>query len=720
MGWNTRRCFFSVLTHAERFSAPIRARQGQQTLVAIAVLCAAFCFPSDVYSSGSEWNGSQDDLQVSVDYRWPGCRVGGYYPLRIRLTNRGPSRTIEAKYAPSNSYPVPTVTRRIKIDQNSTAPFTLLIPLVSSYGHGWLTFADETGDLESLRHSLSLPEADLTNSRPSLLVVSNRPIDCSAFESSASTTFGSSRSLTSDNELVSPSRLPENWLAYTGVDMIAIERDSLESLSNEKRAALTQWVHAGGSLIVHVVGEKPKALTELDELLELHKSVDARGWVVMDQGLDGNPLRDPSSAFQDTQAPLEELTLEELVALPGGRMVEEPKWFPADVKGQEQNWIKQLSLRRVGFGSIVALEQTFESGSTLDWTLLFNTLGAQNIRSGSRLGVAGRSDNSEFLHFVIPGIQSIPPIAFLIFISVFTFIIGPLNYFFLAKRRHLNLLVVTIPVLALATSVLLFGYSAVAHGFGIKSRLRSVTILDQGNQTAVSITRMALYAGSAPSEGLRFSTSTAVIPIYPSGSTFEYGSVDWTKEQALETGWLRSRTRTQFLTTSVRPERGRLTINSTANSGEIKNGLEWDVEGLLVVDAKGELFYGENIAAGSAGTLAPLSIEHCKQFTKLLIRSTPAEPTNLENQHDARMFDDFGRRRRYYSEQVSFHVSTSGVERRINGLRNLIAIRSQSEDVKHKLPDRTYYGFVKQTPGIELGVDDVDIVDEWHLVIGHY
>ena len=90
------------------------------------------------------------------------------------------------------------------------------------------------------------------------------------------------------------------------------------------------------------------------------------------------------------------------------------------------------------------------------------------------------------------GVKGVPTTAFLVLMTLFTIIIGPVNYIFLVRRKQQYLLLITIPVFALMTSLSLFGYSVVAHGFGVKSRLRSMTILDQQSRTAVTTSRIAL------------------------------------------------------------------------------------------------------------------------------------------------------------------------------------------------------------------------------------
>jgi hypothetical protein len=687
------------------------------SFLVLVVACTGVLWQTaDVHASGSTWNGAESDLQVSVDFRWAGCRIGGYFPIRIRMTNRGPTRTVTTTFdSAASGLAMPTVTRTVKVNQNATASFSLLIPMVTAHNYGSLTFSDESGDLETLTPTIGLPDVDMNNTSPSLLVIANQLVDSTSFGAAVVQKFGTSRSHrsspSSDFEIIPPSFLPVTWLAYSGLDIVAIEKASLELITNDNRSALVKWVHAGGSLIVYKVGIDPSDRDAVDKLLELDDALYTRGWkpADLDQRANAHIAAVPNQEQTDIGAAIrEEAGLE-------------PAQHVNQIMPGAFRWnADSFSIRNVALGRVIAFqEQPFE-GTTNDWAWLFSSIDPtlQQLRQAYRLGVAGRGDNKDFLQFVIPGIRSVPPIAFLIFISIFTFLIGPLNYFLLARRNRLNLLVITIPVVAIATSVCLFGYSAVAHGFGIKSRLRSITFLDQGTQTAVVSTRMSLYAGSAPSAGLSFSTDTSVIPIRAKQTTFEYGSVDWTKEQALRSGWLRSRTRTQFLTTTVRPERGRLTIKSNEKSADIKNGLEWDIDGMMIVDDVGNKFFVENIPAGEAGTADRLSKKTASRFHKLLARSRPKDPEDLEHLHDAEMFNSFSPRARYYYRQQSeFHASSGWLELLILGLTNYLY---QYPVNNTDFATRTYWALVKKNPSIEMGVESVDIVDEWHIVIGHY
>lgn len=694
-------------------------------VLAILAICSAVAFPQrNAKAGGDQYGASEADIQMSVDYRWAGGAVGGYYPIRIAMQNRGLSRELEISFEPLHRTKLPTVSRRIAVDQNASVSFTLLIPLTGHGNYGSLTVSHDGRRLEKLQNTITLPDMDFQDSRPALLAISKAPLAMQPLEGAitsltssghSSRSYGYGYGKSEDNQTIEPFRLPETWLAYSSVDLVAISLEDFSTIAEPERAAILDWTRTGGNLLVFSVGEPVSSSRKLAELTEARTQSASVKWLAADPGkqqaipvvhLDqyGNPVPSPTEA---------------LIEMPVVEESEAAVQEKTDSTSQNQfTWPTDrapFEIREFGQGRLIGfIDNPFSKGTTQDWGWLLKSFPFKDLWLTARLGVAGRLDNAEFLEFLIPGIRSVPVMAFLVFISLFTFVIGPLNYFVLARKKKLNFLVVTIPAIAVVTSLFLFGYSALSHGFSVKSRIRSLTIIDQGNNKAVSTARLALYAGMTPSTGLSFSPSTLIMPIRPSGEEFESARTDWTETQWLRSGWLRSRTRTQFLTKNVRPERGRLTVAAgTADELPVTNGLEWEIESLVVTDKDGQAWFGSDLAAGSGRPLSRINDSNRLEFCKLMDRSAPAKPEELQNENDIRSLSSssiFGYRRYGYSE--AFHVSQSQMERTIAELRRNV---ERSEP----LPPNTYYALLKDAPTIEFGTE-VDVVDSWHLVIGSY
>jgi hypothetical protein len=263
----------------------------------------------------------------------------------------------------------------------------------------------------------------------------------------------------------------------------------------------------------------------------------------------------------------------------------------------------------------------------------------------------------------------------------------------------------------------LFGYSAAAHGFGVKSRVRSFTYLDQGTNAAVSMSRIALFAGLAPSGGLRFSPEAAVFPLR-GNEAHSASRVDWTETQAFQSGWLPSRTRTQFLTLAHRTERGRLQVEPMGDGRlKVSNGLEWDVESLLVSDDDGRLYSGGSLPAGAAGELVAARERALSDFAGLLGRHPLETPKSLSS--EARSYNVFGGltpvSSNYEPERPRSDAGENLMERRLDGLQ--AALRRET---KPALQRRSYVAVLGEDPGIEMGVERTAEQAGYHVLMGSY
>ena len=292
-----------------------------------------------------------------------------------------------------------------------------------------------------------------------MLVVSSRPVDCTGYIAAAGGSpdamrFGAlpATDASALAEVVPPDSLPDSWIDYSGLDFVAISRDDLADLKPSVRSAVLKWVHCGGNLIVHQAGKTSKDVETLERLLELNENaaVGAR-W---------------------TES--------------GGRNTPSP-----------------FATRQLMLGLVCAFPDQLPD-SPIAWSAFLSSVGEPRFSWMQRHGIAPDFGTEEFFNFMNPGIRGVPVYGFMVLITAFAVLIGPVNYFYLRRKRLLWLLLVTVPATALVTSVLLVGYSVAAHGFSIRSRIRSLTVLDQKSHSAVTVARLALFAGLAPRAACSF------------------------------------------------------------------------------------------------------------------------------------------------------------------------------------------------------------------------
>jgi hypothetical protein len=695
--------------------------------------------PSALYAAGSESSRRAHDLQLSVDSRWAGGANGGYYPIRIRLTNFARPRSLEFVFGDSggSGSRAPSVSRVVTIDQNATQQFSLSIPLVAESTYGQLRVYENGRDLEELSQHVALPDAQRGwADRPSLLVISPTPaaVDCTKFEQAveALTSGGATPrhawmgggavgTRSNDFQVIPPQMLPEAWIDYTALDIVAIPLAALDKVPVESRSALLKWTSSGGTLVVYDVGGPADQSADLARLLDvasrppqqktwrhadpaLHKPI-----TIVTEGVVGGI---PGTGFT-TMAPAPTLPAaanpadEQTKAI---NLANTPVWPVAPDAFSRLDYLA---------GQVYAFPASPFPGAAVDWAWWLGSAKIQNLKWTSRYGNSSRQRHPDFFTYLIPGVGAVPVLAFVFLISIFAIVIGPVNYFVVWRRKQLYLLVLTIPVIAFLTSGALFGYAVIADGFGVQSRLRSFTVLDQHSKTAVSFNRISLYAGIVPSAGLKFSPDTAVFPIWPENSTFESGSLDWTNTQHLARGWLRSRTPAQFETISVRSERGRVDVKP-AGAGEIEvaNGLPWNIDVLIVKDEAGRIYAARKLPAGAsmkAGTAASESI----QALSSALSADPLQAPPGAGTSEYNPFDRASRRTMMYypynDQQTPASFGTSQLETYLKMLT-----RPAQEPAAGGLPPRTWLAVLSSNPEIELGVESTRASAGLQVVMGYY
>jgi hypothetical protein len=561
----------------------------------------------------------------------------------------------------------------------------------------------------------------MSPSPPAILVISPAAVDCGRFVDAsnhlvASTPAGRlGRIGTVDAsllaEVVQSTLLPESWIDYSGLDFLAISREELERLEHPARTAILKWVQSGGNLLIYDVGNEAQALTRLDRLIEApEQPAGAAAW----QG--AVPSERPSGEIKDE--PVEETTYS-FPGAPATRFGRTKPSKPADKasKPAESPWKggkDAFRHRELMLGTVYAFPENPFPGTINDWLWLCKSCGDERWSWTARHGTSPHMGSKDFYKFMNAGIHGVPTVAFLVLITLFSIVIGPVNYVYLSRKKMLWLLLFTVPAMAVTTSVLLVGYSVAVHGFSIKSRIRSLTVLDQHNRTAVTMARLALFAGLAPPGGMRFSPETAVFPVIPTTNEPTGGYVDWTQTQNLASGWLPARTRTQFFTVRNAEQRSRVELKPAADkSVEFWNGLPWELEMIVVADDAGRLYLARSVAAGATTALSQPSAEDLKEFVELLKRNAPALPAGFVEPTPSA----FGGPRAFMAYAMRGPMTTDFAS---NLMERRIARWCTELPHKKGLPPRSYVAVVRENPGVETGVSSTTDQLSLHLLNGSF
>ncbi len=453
-------------------------------------------------------------------------------------------------------------------------------------------------------------------------------------------------------EMRPPSDLPTKWIDYTCFDLTFVSWDDLNSLVNshpDKWRAIRDWVATGPTLCVYDMPLDAQPLKELEELLELPSITDSdgepsalRGWSLPDktqggrqtvQGLD--KLYQP--AYRRGDVP-DQSSLVEILAAAGG-------FQPATSPTQTA-----FVTRDVNLGRVVAMRtnEPFRPGPYGN-SWLMNEIGDENWMWYRRHGMSLHRENKDYWNLMIPGVGSAPVTSYLVLITLFVVVIGPVNYYFLRKRKRLYLLLITVPVGAGLVTFALLNYALISDGLGTRARVRSFTEIDQTTGRAVSWSRQTYYAGLAPSRGLHFPTDAAFYTVEPYPSERRRSSdrwLDWDEGQRLTSGYLGARSTAQFMVVRSHKSRGSLGVNEPEGSKaapRVTNNFKADVAEVLICDSAGRYHWAENIEAGKQFQPQPIQpSEAAKRLRSAYDENRPTLPVGFDPRYYRSSFG-FGR-----------------------------------------------------------------------------
>jgi hypothetical protein len=541
--------------------------------------------------------------------------------------------------------------------------------------------------------------------------------------------------------LLSPGELPDQWLAISNYDVIFIPWPELQELARSasgRYAALRAWTSAGGVLCVHGIGERFVAQRALEAALKLSANSEVSRTTV--PRTPPKPTASPDSPASSNRTALTARELTSQVFASAWRELDpllEPKVVPLHWPVEEQFMIGQskparewsdssaalpqplpglpsLSFktraRSLGLGLVVAIDtQDPWETSVENWGQLFHFIGEARFRPLQRLGLSRLSENPDFGTFVIPGVGRPPTMLFLCLITAFAIVIGPVNYHFLRKRRRLHWMFVTVPAAAFLAAFGLLAYAVLADGLGVRTRVASVTHVDQLASVTSSVSRQTYFAGITPRNGLQFPGDALVHPIERWCSLDEprqrrTHAVFWSDLQTYTSGYVSPRTMSEWLVVAPQPSTLGLRIQMAAEGSgacRVRNELGVDLHALVICDEQGRHYFTSGLASNKE---VKLDEQPWKEVFKLLYSAIPPQPPPTSGwetrRNNAWMF---------WSRQS---MAGSFERSLLNNYRQQLLAGQQFE---HR---RGYLALAKQPVATPLGTTPAELIHDLHIVIG--
>ncbi len=409
--------------------------------------------------------------------------------------------------------------------------------------------------------------------------------------------------------------LPEDWRAYQRTDMVILSQQSLDRLRAQEAEfqALRQWV-LGGGIVVGYDASSPEALAN-----QLHFSwtddEKSRGFV-------------SSLAKDSIREGVSEDIFNRLAKLGAGFTLEpapdrEASDRDAEIQSRE-NATDKVWLQSVGAGFMIGFEKSESGPSQSDWRIADAAMGFRKSPM-LRRGVDPLIGDRRFTEWMIPGVSQPPVYTFMGLLTAFVILVGPIAYRRTTRYGRGYLMFAIAPLLAMVTTLAMFGYGIVADGFGTIARVRQLTWIDGASGDAGERIRSTYFAGVRPGDGLRFSGNAEVIG-YPNGigtsweelnekSPALIGTVTLREDaQVFDSSFLPSRQQRQFVVHQPRPGMGVVRLNTTEGATpRLQSSLDFRMSKVIARDASGQYWTVDDLAAGESATCQPLTSQQASK-----------------------------------------------------------------------------------------------------------
>ena len=217
---------------------------------------------------------------------------------------------------------------------------------------------------------------------------------------------------------------------------------------------------------------------------------------------------------------------------------------------------------------------------------------------GSRLGATGIEPE-------IPGVGALPFRAFIVLMLIFGALIWPVNFYYVKKRGQPVLLLLTVPLIALVSSIIVVLYGLLGQGIDTDVVSESVAVLYQRIGVVSVAEARATYSGWAPGRGLVLGAGTGLFALKEINSWDRslpvHRIIREDGEERYSSAFLPSRMQVRQVFLSDRASRLRLDVRA---DGSVSNGLGVLVDELLVHHLDGSWSYSaEPLAEGANRSL---------------------------------------------------------------------------------------------------------------------
>ncbi len=202
---------------------------------------------------------------------------------------------------------------------------------------------------------------------------------------------------------------------------------------------------------------------------------------------------------------------------------------------------------------------------------------------------------------LLPNLTEIPLRLLFVVMLVFVLLIGPLNFWYLRRKKKEPWILVTTPVISLIFCAVVILFITFSEGWYSRGRAVAITLLDQTAQQSVTRAWMAVYAPISPRGGFNFRA----------GDCLEFGhmgspKLNLNESQHYISGLLIPRVPLDYELKRVETRRERLQVQSVEN-GQLRlvNGLGGSLQSLAVVGHDSRIYRSQGVIGAGAAIALP-------------------------------------------------------------------------------------------------------------------
>lgn len=509
-------------------------------------------------------------------------------------------------------------------------------------------------------------------------------------------------------------QMPENWLAYSQLDVILIAAPLLQQLESQPAAyrALTDWLANGGNLWVYATEQASCKMLDqlslqqvaaglvlnnraLQQSLDLSEINDRSGW---EYNAYNGPTRTSQNYSSSSQYGSEGILSRNEAY---DKAQKDGHVFAATVKPAAV--ASTLRHGRFGLGTVTTIDREDPFPQSYQfWSTVVRATGSEQLDWTTRNGIHVPAGNSTFWSLLIASVGQPPVKSFIGLNTLFVLIVGPICYWYLRRRQHLFLLFFVAPTLALLVTGGLVLYAYFADGVRTRTRVRQITWVDPQAEYRVTQARQTYFAVLDSRRGLTFADDVAVYPVLRGSIRSDYryrrsdasgiqGTITAAADQSQFRGcFLPPRAQVQMLVQKPSASRETLQWKVAAEQVSVTNQLAFGLRDLTLRDQSGSLWQADRVASGETVTLTRLPLGASPDLGIARLR-----PEILPNLRSTR--DPWGR----------YSVGTNSSQ-----------LEQSLEEWLQNLPRDRYIAIADQPDMSLLGIEEAEMTDANHVIMG--